>query len=135
MIGIVIAILVAALVYWLCLILGLPSIVGIIATARMRAIRIARYGLRCTAPPCHSLARAGAPQAPANCGNLQRRALRVRQPGQKVVAQCRLGEARLDCGARDAPTSSSSSRPKCSRAIAYSPPTLAPKYGGSSEPT
>jgi hypothetical protein len=30
-IGIVIAILVAALVYWLCLILGLPSIVGIIA--------------------------------------------------------------------------------------------------------
>jgi hypothetical protein len=31
MIGIVIAILVAALVYWLCLILGLPSIVGIIA--------------------------------------------------------------------------------------------------------
>lgn len=31
MIGIVIAILVAALVYWLCLVLGLPSIVGIIA--------------------------------------------------------------------------------------------------------
>ena len=30
-IGIVIAILVAALVYWLCLVLGLPSIVGIIA--------------------------------------------------------------------------------------------------------
>jgi hypothetical protein len=30
-IGIVIAILVAALVYWLCLILGLPSIVGIVA--------------------------------------------------------------------------------------------------------
>ena len=31
MIGIVIAILVAALVYWLCLVLGLPAIVGIIA--------------------------------------------------------------------------------------------------------
>jgi hypothetical protein len=30
-IGILIAILVAALVYWLCSILGLPSIVGIIA--------------------------------------------------------------------------------------------------------
>ena len=31
MIGILIAILVAALVYWLCVVLGLPSIVGIIA--------------------------------------------------------------------------------------------------------
>jgi hypothetical protein len=31
MIAIVIAILLAALVYWLCLVLGLPSIVGIIA--------------------------------------------------------------------------------------------------------
>ena len=31
MIGIVIAILVAALVYWLCVMLGLPAIVGIIA--------------------------------------------------------------------------------------------------------
>jgi hypothetical protein len=31
MIGIVIAILVAALVYWLCLLLGLPGIVAIIA--------------------------------------------------------------------------------------------------------
>lgn len=31
MINIVIAILVAALVYWLCLVLGLPSIIGIIA--------------------------------------------------------------------------------------------------------
>jgi hypothetical protein len=31
MIGIVIAILVAALVYWLCGMLGLPAIVGIIA--------------------------------------------------------------------------------------------------------
>lgn len=31
MIGILIAILLAALVYWLCLALGLPAIVGIIA--------------------------------------------------------------------------------------------------------
>jgi hypothetical protein len=31
MIGIIIAILVAALVYWLCLVLGLPSIVAIVA--------------------------------------------------------------------------------------------------------
>ncbi len=31
MIGILIAVLVAALVYWLCLLIGLPSIVAIIA--------------------------------------------------------------------------------------------------------
>ena len=31
MIGVLIAILVAALVYWLCLALGLPAIVGIVA--------------------------------------------------------------------------------------------------------
>ena len=31
MIGILIAILVAALVYWLCLALGLPAVVGLIA--------------------------------------------------------------------------------------------------------
>lgn len=31
MVGIVIAILLAALVYWLCLALGLPAIIGIIA--------------------------------------------------------------------------------------------------------
>lgn len=31
MIGVVIAILVAALVYWLCVFLGLPAIVGIFA--------------------------------------------------------------------------------------------------------
>lgn len=31
MIGIIVAILVAALVYWLCLALGLPAVVGIIA--------------------------------------------------------------------------------------------------------
>ena len=54
---------------------------------------------------------------------------------EKVVAQCGLGEARLDGGAGDRRRSSSSLRPKCSRATAYSPPTLAPKYGGSSEPS
>jgi hypothetical protein len=31
MIGILIAVLLAALVYWLCLMLGLPAIVGIVA--------------------------------------------------------------------------------------------------------
>jgi hypothetical protein len=31
MIGILIAVLIAALVYWLCLALGLPAIVGIVA--------------------------------------------------------------------------------------------------------
>jgi hypothetical protein len=31
MIGIIIAILIAALVYWLCLVIGLPAIVAIIA--------------------------------------------------------------------------------------------------------
>ena len=31
MIGILIAVLLAALVYWLCLLLGLPAIVGIVA--------------------------------------------------------------------------------------------------------
>jgi hypothetical protein len=31
MIGIIIAILVAALVYWLCTLIGLPAIVGIVA--------------------------------------------------------------------------------------------------------
>src|SRR3954454_12930358 len=63
--------------------------------ARMRAIGIARYGLRCTAPPCNS-SRSRHPQAPANGGNLQRPGASVAQPGQKVVAQRGLGEARLD---------------------------------------
>ena len=46
------------------------------------------------------------------------------------------GSAKLaSMAVRVTPTSSSSLRPKCSWAIAYSPATLAPKYGGSSEPS
>jgi hypothetical protein len=47
-IGIVIAILVAALVYWLCLILGLPSIVGIIAAilVLLAGVGTGGYGMR-----------------------------------------------------------------------------------------
>src|SRR6476620_2131869 len=48
--------------------------------ARMRAIGIARYGLRCTAPPCNA-SRSRCPQAPANGGNLQRRGASVDQSG------------------------------------------------------
>jgi hypothetical protein len=44
MIGIVIAILVAALVYWLCLVLGLPSIVGIIAAILVRLAGVGSGG-------------------------------------------------------------------------------------------
>jgi hypothetical protein len=49
-IGIVIAILVAALVYWLCLILGLPSIVGIIAAilVLLGGVGSGGYGMRPT---------------------------------------------------------------------------------------
>ena len=48
MIGILIAILVAALVYWLCLALGLPAIVGIIAAiiVLISGIGTGGYGLR-----------------------------------------------------------------------------------------
>ena len=47
MIGIVIAILVAALVYWLCLVLGLPSIVGIIAAILVLLAGVGSgYGMR-----------------------------------------------------------------------------------------
>jgi hypothetical protein len=48
MIGIVIAILVAALVYWLCLVLGLPSIVGIIAAilVLLAGVGSGGYGMR-----------------------------------------------------------------------------------------
>ena len=48
MIGIVIAILVAALVYWLCLILGLPSVVGIIAAilVLIGGVGTGGYGMR-----------------------------------------------------------------------------------------
>jgi hypothetical protein len=51
-IGIVIAILVAALVYWLCLILGLPSIVGIIAAilVLLGGVGSGGYGMRADAP-------------------------------------------------------------------------------------
>jgi len=47
-IGIVIAILVAALVYWLCLVLGLPAIVGIIAAilVLLGGVGSGGYGMR-----------------------------------------------------------------------------------------
>ena len=47
-IGIVIAILVAALVYWLCLVLGLPTIVGIIAAilVLLAGVGSGGYGMR-----------------------------------------------------------------------------------------
>jgi hypothetical protein len=48
MIGIVIAVLVAALVYWLCLVLGLPAIVGIIAAilVLLGGVGTGGYGMR-----------------------------------------------------------------------------------------
>jgi hypothetical protein len=47
MIGILIAILVAAVVYWLCLALGLPAIVGIIAAILVLVSGVGSgYGLR-----------------------------------------------------------------------------------------
>jgi hypothetical protein len=48
MIGILIAILVAAIVYWLCLALGLPAIVGVIAAilVLLGGIGTGGYGLR-----------------------------------------------------------------------------------------
>ena len=47
MIGILIAILVAALVYWICLAIGLPSVVGIIAAilVLLACIPTGGYGL------------------------------------------------------------------------------------------
>ena len=47
MIGIIIAILLAALVYWLCLALGLPAIVGLIAAilVLVAGIPTGGYGL------------------------------------------------------------------------------------------
>jgi hypothetical protein len=47
MIGIIIAILLAALVYWLCGLLGLPAIVGIIAAilVLLAAIPTGGYGM------------------------------------------------------------------------------------------
>ena len=48
MIGILIAVLIAALVYWLCLALGLPAIVGIVAAilVLVSGIGTGGYGLR-----------------------------------------------------------------------------------------
>jgi hypothetical protein len=48
MIGILIAILIAALVYWLCVALGLPAIVGIVAAilVLVGGIGTGGYGLR-----------------------------------------------------------------------------------------
>jgi hypothetical protein len=48
MIGILIAILIAALVYWLCVALGLPAIVGIVAAilVLIGGIGTGGYGLR-----------------------------------------------------------------------------------------
>jgi len=48
MIGVLIAVLVAALVYWLCLALGLPAIVGIVAAilVLLGGVGSGGYGLR-----------------------------------------------------------------------------------------
>lgn len=48
MIGVLIAILLAALVYWLCLALGLPAIVGIVAAilVLVSGVGTGGYGLR-----------------------------------------------------------------------------------------
>jgi hypothetical protein len=48
MIGILIAVLLAALVYWLCVMLGLPTIVGIIAAilVLLAGVGTGGYGFR-----------------------------------------------------------------------------------------
>jgi hypothetical protein len=48
MIGILIAVLLAALVYWLCLVLGLPAIVGIVAAilVLLAGVGTGGYGYR-----------------------------------------------------------------------------------------
>jgi len=48
MIGVLIAVLVAALVYWICLALGLPAIVGIIAAilVLLSGVGTGGYGYR-----------------------------------------------------------------------------------------
>ena len=48
MIGILVAILLAALVYWLCLMLGLPAIVGIVAAilVLLAGVGTGGYGYR-----------------------------------------------------------------------------------------
>jgi hypothetical protein len=45
MIGILVAILLAALVYWLCLALGLPAIIGIIAAVLVLLAGVGTGGL------------------------------------------------------------------------------------------
>jgi hypothetical protein len=47
MIGVLIAVLLAALVYWLCLALGLPAIVGIVAAilVLVSGVRTGGYGI------------------------------------------------------------------------------------------
>ncbi|HYF27936.1 MAG TPA: hypothetical protein VD931_19490 [Baekduia sp.] len=48
MIGIILAVLVAALVYWLCVAIGLPAIVGIVAAilVLVSGVGTGGYGLR-----------------------------------------------------------------------------------------
>lgn len=48
MIGVLIAVLVAALVYWLCLALGLPAVVGIVAAilVLIGGVGTGGYGVR-----------------------------------------------------------------------------------------
>ena len=48
MIGVLIAVLIAALVYWLCLALGLPAVVGIVAAilVLISGVGTGGYGLR-----------------------------------------------------------------------------------------
>jgi hypothetical protein len=48
MIGILVAILIAALVYWLCVALGLPAIIGIVAAilVLLGGVGTGGYGLR-----------------------------------------------------------------------------------------
>jgi hypothetical protein len=48
MIGILVAVLIAALVYWLCVALGLPAIVGIVAAilVLLGGVGTGGYGLR-----------------------------------------------------------------------------------------
>jgi hypothetical protein len=43
-IGILIAVLVAALVYWICVAVGLPTIVGIIAALLVLLVGIGQHG-------------------------------------------------------------------------------------------
>ena len=66
MIGIVIAILVAALVYWLCLILGLPSIVGIVAAILVLVGGVGTGGYGCVPAGAQPACRNRAPDREAS---------------------------------------------------------------------